>query len=148
MTWTYDITQLATSPMMQVRFRIGDTLSTEPLVQDEEINLAMAQRGSLIGAAAVVAHAIAARFSRLSDTETGNARLSHSQKAAQYRRLAVDLEALDESIGGAMPYAGGISRSDKRSREIDPDRVRPSFTRGMTDYPVAGGQAPDGGERP
>jgi hypothetical protein len=44
MSWTYDPSQMGSSPMMQVRYLVGDTLATDQQVQDEEINFAISQR--------------------------------------------------------------------------------------------------------
>lgn len=43
------------------------------------------------------------------------------------------------ALGGAipMPYAGGLSRSDKATRESNTDRVRPFFTRRLHE-PIGG----------
>jgi hypothetical protein len=142
MTWTYDPTQLETSQMMQVRLRIGDTISSTPLLQDEEINLTLSQRNSIPGAAAMSAHIVAARFSRLADTTTGSVKISHAQKADAYRKLAADLEAQDDQFGGATPFAGGISISDMNTVNSDADRVPNNFIIGQTDYPEPYGQAP------
>lgn len=41
MSFSYDATHLATSPLDQVRFRLGDTSETTARFQDEEINFAL-----------------------------------------------------------------------------------------------------------
>jgi len=60
-TWTYDPTQLLTTPMMQVRYLIGDTKDTDRQVQDEEIQFALSERPSVYGAAAIVCRALSAQ---------------------------------------------------------------------------------------
>lgn len=142
MTWSYDVTQLETDQMMQVRLRVGDTVQDAPLVENEEINLALSQRNSIPGASAMVARIISARYSRMADTTTGNVKILHSQKAAAYDRLADSLEAQDDQFGGAMPSAGGISVADMNSAASDSDRVPNQFIVGQTDYPEPYGQAP------
>lgn len=41
MAWTYDPSKLETDVVMQVRFKIGDTVETAPMLQDEEITFAL-----------------------------------------------------------------------------------------------------------
>ena len=41
MSFSYDAAHLATSPLDQVRFRLGDTSETTARFQDEEINFAL-----------------------------------------------------------------------------------------------------------
>lgn len=142
MAWTYDPADLVTTPLYQVRFLIGDTDTNDQLLQDDEISFAIIRRTSVNGAAAMCAGSIAAKFSRLADTTVGPESVRLSQKAAQFRALAADLEGKDDSTGGAFPFVGGTSIGNKQGYESDTDRVKPSFTKTMTDYPVAGGQAP------
>lgn len=139
MTWTYSPSTMATSPMMQVRYLVGDTVSTDHQVQDEEINFALTQRPSIYGAAAMVCRSLAARLSREADTVDKDLRTTLSARATAYSRRASDYENQARSRGGAMPYAGGISIADKVGNELDTDRVQPAFTIDMDDnyLPVA-----------
>lgn len=139
MTWSYDPTTLTTNKTNQVRFLVGDTEVTDPLVQDEEIVFALSQRNSIYGAAAIVCRTIAAKFSRLADTVDRDIRDALSSKAKAYAMRANEYEVQAKARSGALPYAGGISIADKVTRELDLDRVPPSFNREMdTNYlPVA-----------
>ena len=76
MTWTYDgdPTQDRTA---EVRFLVGDTDQTDPLVQDEEIEFVLTQYVPVEGspawlAAAHVADGIAAKFARKADRSLGS----------------------------------------------------------------------------
>lgn len=51
----------------------------------------------------------------------------------QYLALSRKLE--QQAAANVSPYAGGISRSDKRGIEQDTDRVRPAIRRGQFDNP-------------
>jgi hypothetical protein len=137
--WTYYPTKLATSPKDQVRLLIGDTVSTDPQMQDEEINFYLTQRASVWGAAAECCQTLAARFARSVDQAVGTAKIAFSQMAANYARRAAVFNARAASMGGGLPYAGGISAADMLNQLNNPDRVEPSFTVGMTDnlLPVA-----------
>ena len=123
----------------QTRFLVGDTDSTNQLVQDEEILFAVSLRSSIYGAAAVCCRNLAARFSILADSSQGPLHTSLSQKARNYRMMAGQYENEALSRGALPGYAGGISVTDKVMNEEDPDRVAPSFNVGMDDnfYPIA-----------
>src|SRR5690606_28566866 len=125
--------QLATSPKDQVRFLVGDVVETEPLVQDEEILFALSQNPNVYYAAALICESIASMFSRKVDRQTGDVRASYSQRAKAYAERAKEFRA---QAGGmalslAKPLAGGISVSDKKKANRNPDRVKPSFSRGQ-----------------
>jgi len=144
MTWTYTVTSLATSQLMQVRHLIGDVKQAEQLLQDEEINWELTQYPNIYGASAACCRALAAKFAVMVDTVQGDLRTVYSQRSRNYKMLAMDYE--QRGFRGVTPYAGGISVSDKVSVETDTDRVPPSFNRGQFDdlLPVgpAGEQTP------
>ena len=118
-----------------VRLLIGDTVSTDVLLQDEEISFFLTREGSVDSAAAESAESIAAKFSRFADQKTGDISVQFSQRAKQYLDLA-DKIRRGLAIMGGVPFAGGISRSDKKAREEDTDRVAPAFVRDMHDHPA------------
>ncbi len=137
MAWNYDPTTIGVNPTAQVRFLIGDTNPIEPLLQDEEINfvLQVNQDGQTIYRAAWrCCEAIAGQFARWSDTQTGDLKLKASDKFKQYTARAIQLrsQAYTHDI---MPYAGGLSISDKESQEQDTDRIPPFFSRNKEEYP-------------
>lgn len=129
MPFTYDVLNLANSDKDQVRLLIGDTDVADPLLQDEEINLYLTQEGSVYGAAIQCCRSLAARFSRQSsEFKAGSVLISDKERANGFTALADSLQR-KFSITSARPFAGGISKADKASREEDGDRVKPSFTR-------------------
>lgn len=140
--WSYSGNP-STSSTDAVRFLAGDTDDREPLCADEEVAYAIAQNTTVQGAAAAVCEAIAARFAREADTTISpqggvSHTVSYSQRAGAYRMLAQQYRNQETtgvgSTGGVAPYCGGISRSDKDSREDDSDRVSPAFVSGMFQY--------------
>lgn len=133
MTWTYNVASLSTSTLFQVRFLLGDTLSADPQLQDEEVNYALMVRGNVWAAAATCALSIAAQLSRKADTVQGDLHTTYSQRAKAYAARSTEYETKATSLGGALPYAGGISLADKEQQEQDPDRVSPNFNIGMDD---------------
>jgi hypothetical protein len=142
--FTYYPTKLATSPKDQVRLLIGDTVSTDPQMQDEEINWFLTMRSSVWGAAAECCMTLATKFGRSVDQAVGTAKISFSQMAKAYIGKAAFFNAKAAAMGSGMPYAGALSVTDMLNQLSNPDRLAPSFTIGLTDnfLPVA----PAGGE--
>ena len=136
MSFTYDPT-LATD-RDKVRLFIGDTDSTQPLLQDQEIVSLLAMFGSVTIAAATACKNIAAKFARYADRNTGDISVKYSQIAETYRKLAVEIRESFSALSAPMPYVGGISRVNKLARELDTDRVHPAFTVDMDDNVLSG----------
>jgi hypothetical protein len=133
MTWSYSGNP-ASSELDEVRFLVGDTDTTDQLVQNEEISWALTEEANPRMAAARVALALALKFSRKADKQVGDLRIAYSSLYKHYLEVAEALKA-DAATVGVVPYAGGISISDKDTVENDTDRYRPSFRRGMHDNP-------------
>lgn len=113
----------------EIRFLVGDTDSTDPLIQDEELfYLLRNSYPSPKWAAAAAATAIAAKFARKVDKSVGPLSIKASQKFAQYTSMAKQL-GREAAMEGVRPYAGGISVADKQLTEQDLDRIRPAVTR-------------------
>ncbi len=132
MSWSYS-GDPSSSDKDAVRFLIGDTDTNNQLLQDEEINYLLTTQGSVYAAAAEAAMSIAAKFARLADQTVGDLRISYSQRAEAYKALADSLSRRGD-LKFVEPYAGGISKSDKESVELDTDRVEPAFERGQFDF--------------
>lgn len=133
MTWSYNPSVLASSAKDAVRLLVGDVLSTDPQIQDEEIVYFVNLRGSLYGAAAECARAMAAKFSRSVDQQAGTSKTFYSQLAKAYTLKSIEFDMKAALFGAAMPYAGGISLTDKQTQDLNSDRVQPSFTIGIMD---------------
>jgi hypothetical protein len=108
-----------------VRWLSGDTVADDPLVTDEEIAYALADEGAPTPAAALVCEALAARFARQVDKSVGDLRLSLSQKAQAFAAKAERLR--EHAAHGAIPFAGGLSESERDAARRDSDLVQPSF---------------------
>jgi len=120
-----------------VRFLVGDTDKCEPQLDDREIDFLLIQDGNPISAAACAADALAAKYARQVDNDSGSNSDSASQRSTAYLALAAELR---RKLGrrAVAPFCGGISVADKQTRENDSDRVAPSFTRDMNDNPSSG----------
>lgn len=134
MTWTYTANP-ATVTIDAVRFLVGDTDEYDPLVQDEEINFAIALKGPGYGAAWVIANALAAKFTRQVTASAGGISTSASERASQYTALAATMYNMLAS--GVVPSFGGVSVTQKQGMANDSGKVQPSFTRSQYDNPEA-----------
>lgn len=146
MTFTYDVGQLSTSQLMQVRLLIEDTVPNDQLLQDEEITFILSRYNNTSSACAEACRTIAMKYARQVDLVQGQLKTNYSQRSKIYVARAADFEA--RGLAGVLPYAGGISASDKQSVAEDTDRVAPDFNRGQFDdlLPVGpeGQQTPTG----
>lgn len=110
--WSYDETDL-TNRTNEVRFLVGDTDASDPLVQDEEIDRLLvlyppiATKPAYLAAAAV-ADAIAFKFARLFDRSVGALQGSFSQKHQHYKALAETLRVAHQTNGVGVPVQGAI----------------------------------------
>jgi hypothetical protein len=73
---------------------------------------------------------IIAKFTRLADETVGQVSIKYSQIAKSYITMQTMLQAR-LAMEEAVPYAGGISRSDKMVNELDADLVKPEFRKHM-----------------
>lgn len=140
MAWTYDVSLLATSSLMQVRRLIGDVIQGDQQFADEEINWQLSENGSNIYlTGAECCRLLATKYSRDVDLVEAELRKSYAQRSTAYSKRALELDQRANLVGGGAPYAGGISISDKQSQESNADRVPPQFNIGMFDnwLPVA-----------
>lgn len=131
MTWTYD-PSLA-SPVDQVRLLIGDTLNSDQLLQDEEIQFFLDADANVNRVAAQCCKILAARFAREVDKQVGDLKIWASQKQKQYLALQEEQSAKAAMLSGT-PMAGGVYTSEKTTMEERGDVVQPFFRRGMHDY--------------
>ena len=140
MTFTYDATDIATTTRDQVRFLIGDTDSTAPLLQDEEIAYAISVENNYIGAAARCCETIAMKFLTKADVRIGRGgtTLTYSTAAKQYTDKAKELRTRANALN--VPWAGGTSIAEKESARADTDLVQPIFAKQAGDNPYVGRQ--------
>ena len=131
MTWTYSSTSGLDRDY--VRLRIGDTVTADPLLTDEEIAALVTNEGDKHLAAAAAADTLAAQFARKVDKTVGKLSISNSQAFTHFSALAKRLRSEITMTGGL--YAGGISVSDKNEDKSDSDRVDPAFFVGQFEYP-------------
>ena len=142
MSWNYT-GDPASSDRDQARFLIGDTDSDDELLQDEEIEWAIAEQSTIVLAAALCLRTLANRFSRMVTRKIGDLSVSCSDMAKAFAERAKELDpsGVTASTLLALPSFGGLSIAGKETLDSDTDAVQPSFSRGMNDHP---GGYPDG----
>ena len=133
MAWTYagdpSVSSLAT-----VRFLIGDTDTTDQLINDAEVTYLITVHGNTNRAASEACRAIAAKFARLMSRSIGGLQADFSAKYTQYLELADSLLAKDE-LAPVAPFISGYSRSAKEAVELDNDRETTFGRKGQFDNP-------------
>jgi len=130
MAWTYGGEPQANSKDA-VRFYVGDTDESDPLLQDGEINyLLNLYGGAVINASIQACEMIMAKFSRMVNETVGGVKIDFTDKIKNMDHMKA---ALIQRIATTTirPYAGGISRSDVQQQNQNADRVCPDFTRHM-----------------
>lgn len=143
MTWSYS-GDPSDSALDAVRFLIGDTNESDQQFNDAEINFLVSEEGGTYQAAAKAADVLASKFARLADETVGQVSINYSQMFDHYQSLANTIRQR-AAVRGAMPYAAGISTSDKEANQLDESIVKPIFTRDMHDYEDVGiGEDDDG----
>lgn len=136
MTWNYKNPEA--NDKDKVRFLIGDTDSTDPLVSDEEILHCITKQTRLELAAAMTLRALAAKFSRMVDKSMGgiSARMGQIAKAFSDRANELDPGRLTANINvGILPVFGGVTIAEKMNENADYGATQPAFKKGMNDDP-------------
>ena len=148
MAWTYGGDPSANA-RDAIRFLIGDTDTTDQLLSDEEVAWVNSEAsGTSTGTTALYDAAyrccltIASKLAREADKQIGDLSVSMSQRAVAYREQAASLKALSGREGGVpIPYAGGITISDKDIDEENSDIFRTWFSSGQFENVRDGGRS-------
>lgn len=126
-----------------IRALVGDTDEATQLLDEDTMALIIAPYSSTYLAAAAVADAIAAKFSRKVDFSLEGLRFSNSQKAKAYlelgQRLRVQANNDDSSTIGMS--ITGTSRGEMQAVVSDDDRVQGLFEVGMQQDPAVRGHS-------
>lgn len=133
-TYTYTFSP-GTVPLDTVRFLVGDTDMTQPLLSDQEINYAITNYNAGLRAAWFLAKALGAKFARQVTSTAGKLSQDASDRAKAFNQLAKEL--WHQITIGAVPSFGGVSVSQKQAADSDFGSVQPSFTKDQFDNPEA-----------
>lgn len=136
MAFTYDDTDLGTDTasgrLNATRLLLGDTDSTDPQVQDAEVNFALSETNdNIYYAAAWLARSVAGKYARQVNIELdGQLSADYSDLAEQYNKLADQLEYQGTKAGARVGIkAGGLTKTDIEIAREQTNRVKPSFRR-------------------
>jgi hypothetical protein len=144
-TWTYE--DPATSYRDAVRLLIGDTVTADQLLSDEELAALLTREGGVVAtatpasvgvcfrAAAAAAEALAARYSRFTSFSEGGHSESAGERVGAYQKLAESLRKRMAVYG--VPWAGGLTVSWMEVDEADTDAVQPGIRIGIHSDPTA-----------
>jgi hypothetical protein len=134
-----------------VRLLIWDvsTSTSGELLSNSEVQWFIDVSPNIYAAACLAAHTLSARVTTLSASTSAVEEKKVGDLMLRMGVAAGNVEAFQRAYSGlcdrlakqsalqSAPYAGGLSRSEKRSVESDSDRVRPAFARGQFDNPSA-----------
>ena len=137
MAWTYTGSP-GSVPRDAVRFALGDTDPSDPLMQDGEVDFALSDQGNTPKlAAAMLADRLAARFAREEAVSIDGISLSGSGRASAFRTLAAARRAVVARTAAAVASGAplrstavvltGVRQSDMAAADADFDRPRSLF---------------------
>lgn len=116
----------------KIRLMIGDTDSSDYLIDDDELDYITSVESNVVHAAIDCCRIIIAKMARYVDSKRGRTWERASQITEHYKGIMVTLTQR-ATVSTNSLYAGGIRISDKDGYEADTDRVKPSFKKGMHD---------------
>jgi hypothetical protein len=119
MAWSYEPTQLQNSPKDQIRLLIGDTLDSDPLLQDEEIEYYITQCASDVNRAALSClNVIITRICSTPDYSLGPYSESNGNRLKAFQSVKAELEAKVTGYNAPLakaPTTGAIFSYDMMS---------------------------------
>lgn len=144
MSWSYEPTQFNSTTSgaysgstvgvrYQVRLIIQDTNTSRQLLQDEEIDWFQTVEPNVYTAAAACCESLVIRAGGVRSKKISEFQIVYDP--GFYQTLAMQLRGRGASY--QIPYAGGISISDKIAQQDDSDWVSPAIPRNLDDDPGA-----------
>lgn len=113
---------MALSARDQVRLRIGDTDTTNPLFYDEELDQLLVDNDQVVlAAAADCCDILATRYAREYDFETDQQKFLRSQRSKAYKDMAKQLRDTLRVTTGVNPVVA--TRKDGYSQDIPADQA-------------------------
>jgi hypothetical protein len=139
-SWSYS-GDPSNSPLDELRFLLGDTDPDCPILSDEELNYILGKANNDMQAAVLASlQIIVIKYARLKDETVGDVQVKYSQIYDHYFDLLKKEQEAGSitSLSSGGIYAGGISVTDKKTRQSDPDRVQPKFFKDLGDSQFKG----------
>lgn len=117
-----------------VRLMVGDIYPDMEILSDSEYNYYLTKNNNNINRSAIdAAWAICFKLSRWTRERTGDIEVYGSEWARNFKAVLLEfIRNPNTVVSLAMPYAGGISKSDMRANNENADNVRPMAYLGMT----------------
>lgn len=131
MSWSYS-GDPNSSPLDNLRFSVGDTESTLPILSNEELTFVLnSNSGNIAQATLSTIYVILAKYARLKDETVGGLQAKYAQIYDHYHKMLQDRLSLNAAIAvdANSFYCGGISVSDKDSNAQNTSVVQPKFTK-------------------
>lgn len=129
-----------------VRLEAGDTKRQDKSLTDAEVAYFLGRYGitdpegtytnserAILQAAAEACEALAGKYSAEANYTSDGLTEDANRKAQAYRTRARELRK--RARGPAVPYVGGLVKSEKDTAEAATGRVQPAFSREMLDNP-------------
>ena len=110
-----------------VRFYIGDTDSSNYLVEDATITAILSTHSNPLNAAIVICRNLTAKYSSMASQSIGSVSVSYGDISKKYQSLVVELKAMLADQAGI--YAGGLSQAEKDTDADDDDLTQSTFKR-------------------
>jgi hypothetical protein len=131
--WSYSGDPVAT-PKDTVRFLLGDTDPSDPLLSDQAIAFLITSWVNVYSAAAAGAEQIAGQFAREVTNSGDGVTIDFDRLQEKYMILAGQLRLLAKRVGrAASPYVGGMSKTETERALMDGDTELTTFGTGMHD---------------
>lgn len=132
MTWSFS--DSLSTPLDQVRFRIGDTDSNREILSNETINAILSQyNNAVLRTSVICVRGILALLTRDTNRSIMGVSGSVDQATVHYRDLLRDLIAEMNTEGGIYPGAISISTHDNLNNQNGNTMISPDFVQGQFD---------------
>lgn len=122
------------TPVQEVRLLVGDLSNDFQILPDESYDYFLEKRNGNVNRAAIdAARCILFELTKIPTRErTGQIEVWNEWANAYRRALELFIKNPDLSLSTIVPYAGGISKSDMKSNDMDNDNVRPGVYKGIS----------------
>ena len=111
----------------EIRQELGSPSSD--VIEKATLDYVIENENDFYPSAARAARIVERHFSLKADRDLSDVSYEYQDRADKWAEIARSLEA--KCAAYAKPFMGGISESDKETRESDEDRPEPFFTRDM-----------------
>lgn len=129
MSWTYD--PACSVDKDRVRLLVGDTITEDQQMADEEITFLLTTESNVYAAAAACARALAMKYARYVDKWVGDLKILASQRVKHYTDLFESLRV--RGLSNATPSAGGVNVLENQAAAQDTSLIQPFIVRGRDD---------------